>query len=247
MCGTWVEECSSARSSRRSHSARQARPSIGTAVTRAVSDRGLDDGGGLRERGLDVVVGELRVEQEVARGVVVDERRVVRERGVEGGDRGLLLVGHPHALGAVLGRVRGGGDDERDRLADVADAVAREQRQLDGDEVLAAQGGDERVDVLQVARGEHRVDAVEGERLLRVDARDAGAGVGRADEGGVAQPRALEVVDERAVAREVAAVLDGPDGAPDPAAVLVGRVTRHRADRASLQRRRTITAVSLRR
>ena len=100
------------------------------------------------------------------------------------------LVLDGDALGAVLGRVRRVGEDDGDGLADVADALAGQQRHLDRDELGAVQARHQRASVAEVVGGEHRAHAVgvaRGRRCRRP--RSAPTPYGDAHERGVEQPR----------------------------------------------------------
>ena len=122
------------------------------------------------KRGVDVAVllGDAR--DDVVGAVAVHERRV-RRRGVldVGDDRQRLVVDDDRAR-RVLGDVAVARDDHRDRLADVADLVARQR-------VLRAPVGDRLVRddqrqrlrelPVEVLVGVDRVDAVDVERAGR--------------------------------------------------------------------------------
>ena len=69
----------------------------------------------------------VALEQHVAAGAGPDRGRDGVERVLDRGDRRELLVVDPHQLGRVLGDVSRLADDQRDRVADDADAVDRER------------------------------------------------------------------------------------------------------------------------
>ena len=119
----------------------------------------------------------------------------------------------------MLTRVR---DDEDDGIADVAHALARQQRARRGNgrravaalaraiarHVAHAVGG-------QVGACEHGEDARSTRRRARVDPDDARVGVGRAHEHPVRLARHVEVVGVAAEAVEQPRVLDAAHGLPD--------------------------------
>ena len=120
----------------------------------ARADLDLDDLGGTGERrgraGVDPafdqdVAGGLRMHERRARG----ERRVDIDHGILG-----LEVDH-HLLRQILGLRGRGGDHRRDRLADVADPIRREDGLLDGDVVGPVQQWPDRPDAGKIGRREH--------------------------------------------------------------------------------------------
>ena len=227
-CGTCVDVHSVSRWSRSSHSARQARPSIGSAVRRAESKVSSSTsaapsraasrpGSSWKSTSRRTLPSSCTVGAPSARAASID---------VTAGP-GSYVDGD--ALRAVLGGVRRVGEDERDRLAGVADAVAGEQRHLDGHELGAVEARDERLEVAEVVRRDDVADARGLERGGGVDPGDARGAVGRADDRDRQQARAPDVVDERRGAGEVAGVLDAADRPADPAPAVRGRLrVRHR-------------------
>ena len=138
------------------------RPSSGVAALRSISQPPLEDVRRGGEAGVDVAVllGDLR--DDVVGPVAVHERRV---RGVGvldvGHDRERLVLDDDRAR-RVLGDVAVARDDHRDRLADVADLVARQR-------VLRAPVGDRLVRDDQ----RQRLRELPVEVLVRVDRVDA--------------------------------------------------------------------------
>ena len=120
----------------------------------ARADFDLDDLGGARERGGRAGV-DPPFDQDVAGGLRMDERRARGERRVDV-DHGIfgLEVDH-HLLGQILGLRGRGGDHRRDRLADVADPIRREDRLLDGHVVGPVQQWPDRPDAGKIGRREH--------------------------------------------------------------------------------------------
>ena len=218
----------------------------------AGGELGLDDELRLREDVVHLrVLGERHVEQHVGVELVVHARGVVLERRLDRADRVVGLVVDDDQLGRVLGGVRRVGDDHRDRLARVTDALGREHRELDGHELGPVEHRGERLEVAEVGGGEHGAHAGRPLGLGGVDALDARRPVGRAGEGDVEHARGADVVDEVRVAGQVAAVLDPRDRLPDPAAPrsdpLRGLLRRLASSAASSSARRTSVAASRRR
>ena len=127
------------------------------------------------------------------------------------------VVVDDHGLGGVGGLLAGLGDDGGDRLADVADAVAGEQRPGDG-------RVERRRDRLQaeVGRREDADHAGHRRRLGRVDRRDRAVGDRRADVGDVGRAGELgdvvEVVEVHAAGGEELRVLLADDPIAEDAA-----------------------------
>ena len=113
---------------------------------------------------------------------------------------------------AVLGDVPALGDDHRHRIADELHLTLGQGRPGSVRHVLPGDGVPCLVHArVDIGRGEHRVDAWQGERRGGVDALDGGAGEGAAHETGVQHAGPLHVVDEGALAGEQAGVLDPGD------------------------------------
>ena len=159
----------------------------------ACSKLGRDDVRGARERGLHVAEGLAQLRRLVA-SLVPERRRAGPDRLHRVEDDVELLVHGLDQAGGVLGRVWIVGDDDRDRLPDVADPVRGEDRL---EEVLEL---DPEVETerdrrcrAEVAGGDHEPDARRGRGGIQVDAqqarvRDVGADR-RACEAGPEGPR----------------------------------------------------------
>ena len=175
----------------------------------------LDDAVGALERALRVAVGAREREDLVAgrveRGRVGRDRLTRVEHDVE-----RLEVGDDE-VGGVLGRVRVLGDDDGDRLADVADgAVGEDGLQVRVERLVERAEADrdprERV---EVGGGEHGVDAGRVARRCRVDAEHPRVGRRRAHDAHVELAGPVDIVDEAPGAAQQAAVLDAPHRAAD--------------------------------
>ncbi len=165
-------------------------------------------------------VEEGDVDEDVARRAVVEAAGAGSHRRVGGDDRVVGLVLDPGGLDAVLGRVRGLRDDDRDRLADEAHGVVGEDGHLGGAELLdrpVQQGGDRRHDeVVGGEGGDHPGHRTGG---LEVDVEDAAEGDAAAHELGVQLAGEVDVVDEAARAREQPGVLAAAHGGADEGTV----------------------------
>ena len=122
------------------------------------------------------------------------------------GDGGQGLVLDDHHGCRVFGRVARVGDDDRDRLAGVADLVLGQHHRLCALREVpgAVIGGDDqgRERRLQIVMGEDRTHAVMDECGGGVDGHDAGVGMRTPHEGGLQQPGHVEIVDVAALAGE---------------------------------------------
>ena len=112
------------------------------------------------------------VERDIARRLGKELRRTGRERGAHIGDRIELLVVDRDLLGSVLRLRDAVGDHQRDRLADMQHALARERRAERHDQ-LGAVAADER----RMQRG--RADAGRLQFLVREHRDHAGRGARR--------------------------------------------------------------------
>ncbi len=180
------------------------------------------EGQGVRcggHRGVDVTDLLEQVCTDVVRDVLVDQV-ATRARRVDADHDGQLFVGHPDALGGVLGDVPVTGDHHDDGLADVVHLVLGQGVARAG--VGEGRVGDEDGKRLRGALREvlprvDPLDAVDLPRVVDVDVGDPGVGVRAADEGG-RQGIVAEVVEIAAVTREEPGVLT----ALDPLAELAG-------------------------
>ena len=173
----------------------------------------------------DVGRGEGRVR--VARGVgerpahvvgpvVVELRRVGRERRVEVGHHGQRLVLDLDQLERVLGDVAAHRDHGRDGLTHPADAVGR-KRMGPGDALLGNGEPDHRLlarDRREVPAGDDVEDPGQLTGLADVDTPDACMRHGAAQHGGFDHLGHRHVVDVLPAAREQARILGASDTAP---------------------------------
>ncbi len=191
------------------------------------ADARADDGAGGGEGARHVAGRAAPVQDHVAGRLVVERRRALGGGRVDEGRQLVDLDGHP--LGGVGRLLRRVGDDERDGLAHVADAPAREHRMRDGRE-LGALAADERErrEALHLRCGQDRPDARTRPRGVRVDAEQAPVRVHAADEGGVEHPGQAQVADVLRLAAEEALVLGARQRPADPAAC---RELRHPPER----------------
>ncbi len=160
--------------------------------------------------------------------VLVHERRAGSEGGLEVDDRIQRIDVHDDVADRVFGDVPAGGDDHRDRFADVADLLPRERqvRARMKDQVVDRRRRDEerrRLRVLaEVVRRVDREHAGAAARRRRVDRSDARVRVVAAHEGDVRHARQVHVVHEARAAGEQPLVF-----VADDARVKVARLCRH--------------------
>jgi hypothetical protein len=82
-----------------------------------------------REGGVDPgSVADAPIETDIARNLGRNLRRPRCASGGGGRDRGQWSIVHRHLFGGVEGLGAGLGDDQRDRLADIADLAGGQQR-----------------------------------------------------------------------------------------------------------------------
>ena len=174
------------------------------------------DGVRPREGAVDVALGAAPAQEHVVRRLLVQRRRALGLARLD--ERRQLLDLDQDVLRRVRGLLGGVGDDERDRLADVADAVAREHRVRHRHDLGAvAHHQRERVDEpLDVGGGEDRPDARHPRRHARVDAGEPPVRVDAAHERGVQHLRQLQVADVLRLALDEALVLGARQRPPDP-------------------------------
>ena len=175
-----------------------------------VDDPLLDDDVGVGERLLDVPAAAHRP----LVGLVRAERRVdedlVLQRLLDVDDDGQRLVLDLDVGGGVDDDVLVVADDERDGVADVADAVAGDRPALRGLDLDAGRRPghrQRREQVAHVVAGVDGLDAGARERGRRVDRDDVRVRLARAHDGGVQHAGQGEIVDERRAARDQARVL----------------------------------------
>jgi hypothetical protein len=115
----------------------------------------------------------------------------------------------------ILGAVAVGGDDDGDRLADIAHAIRGDgpavDRRLDPDHEARGERHD-------VGPGEHRENAVRRPRRLAIDGFDLGVRMRRAQDRGLQSAGAhAEIVDIAAPAGQQRRIFNARDRAADPA------------------------------
>ena len=169
----------------------------------------LDDQIRRGERGRDVALlnrpfsGDVgaRVRMQPGRRVAHCQQRVEHrlERFIPAGDQ----------LGRILGAIARVGDHDRDRLAHVAHDLARQDRleQALHPRARVHAHGDRPQIGGQIGRGDHIDHPGMRPGQAGVDRADTGVGMGAAHDAGAERPRAPEVVDEPARAREQPPVL----------------------------------------
>jgi len=205
-----------------------------------VDDVDLGDVRGLGERRVDggLVAQRPRVAL-VAGCLFVDLRRAGFERGNTVHHRRQHLVVDIDQLRGVLRLVRRLGDDQRDRVADVAHLALRQHRMRRLVHRLAVGARDEpaarqAVHPLEVGPGEHGDHPRRGLCLRGVDLADLCVGVRRAQEVRVRVVRRVDVVGVLPRAGQEAQVFPATDGLADQAGV----VGTHRRPPTSPSRRR---------
>ena len=178
--------------------------------------RGLGEGRVGRGEVRGVVV---PVEHEIAGNAVEQLRRAFLQRGARVGDGGQRLVVDLDRFGGVLRLRQGLGDDERDRLAEMAHladgerrarrivarrAVPVVERRMAG-HVAEAVG-------LHVVAGQHQQHAGHAARRRRVDLADVGVRDPRAQHVGLRHVGKRDVVGIAALAGDQGLVLETPNG-----------------------------------
>ena len=169
-----------------------------------------------RQRRRRVAVAGLELGDDVVRRVLVGERRAGPGRRLEIRRDGQRIERRRDQRRGVLGDIAVLGDDDGDRLADMADLAVREDRPVAGLAVVLARhahgkrGGREKR--CEIRHREHAVHAGQRPRGGGVDGADAGVRQGAPDEGGVQHAGKADVVGEAAAAREQRRILDAADG-----------------------------------
>ncbi len=214
MPGICVAACSVSASRPASYSARYARGSIAIGVWRRIRNLAADPDRRRRERRVDVAALELARHHHIGSGFVVQQR--AGARGLDRiGDDGQRLEIDRDQLGGVLGEIAAFRHDPDDRLADVTHLVARERQDRRRAIALHARGREQRRDLAQILRGQHRDDAGRGARRRAVDRTDARMRVLAAAERDMQHARDLPVVSIAAEPGEQARVLGAPDARAD--------------------------------
>ena len=162
---------------------------------------------GVFEYGVDVALGVVPAQQHVVRSRVVQRLRVLGVARID--DRAELLDVDQHVLSSVRRELRRLGDDERDRLPDVANAIRREHGMHRRHDLRAGGRGEwKRIDeAVDVGGREHRAHARQRPRGVRVDGDDATVRVHAPHERGVQELRQLQVAGVLRLACDEAPVL----------------------------------------
>ena len=150
----------------------------------------------------------------VIRATVVELRRVWRERVACRYDSGPRLILDNNAFGSISRLLERIGDNHRDRVADVHDAVERNRRPRRQEHRAAAaplvgRHRRQRAEAITaiVCPSEHGMDARHLERLARVDAGDVGMGMRRAHDSGMELIGEFEIVEKAALPPQQARIL----------------------------------------
>ncbi len=152
-------------------------------------------------------VGACECRVHVAKALA-DQGGLGRMAGVEGTgrrigvhQRGQGLDRDGHKIGGILGNVGIGGEDDGDRLADIAHTIGGEDRLAIGVEAFdAGEAEIDRRNVGHVRRGPDRNDAGNVARRSRVDTADAPMGMGGTNHAHVQLMRERDVGGEAAIA-----------------------------------------------
>ena len=171
-----------------------------------IAHGGLDPVDRARERSLGLAVAELSPADQVGPDRLVEDRCFRRQGGfrIDHGGQGLVArVDRGQGVFRAVAVVR---HHDGDRLAGMANPVGGDAPVLHG---LAQADQERRRPGARVLARDHGMHAFEGERPARIDAEQAGMGVGRAQDGGMTGAgRDRQVVDIAAPAREQGRVLD---------------------------------------
>ena len=188
-CGIWLAVWSTSWSARWSMTATQPRPSIGAMHWRPVEivrvdlDRRIER---RRNAGIDG-----RLEENVVAPMLVHERGARLARRAHVADRRQFLEVQGYARRDILGFGARRRDAHRDELADMPDLAGRERRLLGDLEAGQSRHGPDRVDAVQIRRGEHPIPNGVG----NFDAANAGMGERAADEGDVLHAGEADIAD----------------------------------------------------
>ncbi len=164
---------------------------------------------GARESGFSVAVGKFAHRDFVGLGLRMNEQRGLFARGARIDDRFERRVIDRHQLGGILGDVTALGDDQRDRLADIAHALYRQRPLLH----RRFHRGEKRLrQFANIFAGDDGPDAVVRKRRARVDRNDVGVRVRRTDDVGMqGADRHRQIVGIAAAARQQRRVLLAQD------------------------------------
>ena len=173
-------------------------------------------------------VADLPVVAGVAGHVVVHLHRALPVGAFDVDLRRQHLVVDDHGLGAVARLLLGLGDDDGDRVTDMANPLLGQRRMGRHLHVRAVLGGDvpaadEVADLVagEVGAGQHGDDAGGGEGGGGVDRADGGVGMRRAHEMGRGLPAPREIVHVAAAAGEEAEILLAPHAGADALVAVV--------------------------
>ena len=153
------------------------------------------DRGSVGERAGDVAETALHFAGHVGTNRGVQDRRVWTARGQNVADPVERSEVDFHLLGGVAGDAGVVGDDDGDRLADVADGVAGQHRSRRGLHSGRRWVAHRALNLWQVGEREGAVDAWVAPGWLEVDAIDPGVRVGRTDHGHVEHAGQRDIFD----------------------------------------------------
>ncbi len=156
-------------------------------------------------------VADLVKERLVARVLVPDRWRIRRKRSFGADCGGQRLVADVDQFGGVLCLVQCVGDDERDRISDIADAITRQQwlRTDEGGGAIAPPAADLRhqsaeTAAAQILARQYRHHTGSGQCTLGIERGNAGMGMRRAQHIAARFVRLPDIVDIPASAFEQA-------------------------------------------
>ena len=146
----------------------------------------------------------------------MQQRRAVlhRQFGIDGGRQRFVVDGDQR--GCVFGLVAALGNDADDRLADMADLIARQRKDRCGVIIRHARGRDHRLDrIAPIRRGEHRNDTRRRARRRAIDGADARMRLLAPAERDMRHPWHLPVVGKGAAPGEEPRILGALDARAD--------------------------------
>ena len=168
------------------------------------------------DRGLDVAALEFAADDDIAAGLLMQQRRAVPHRlfRIDHDRQWFVVDGNQRRC--VFGLVAAVGNDADDRLADMADLVARQRKNRRGVIIRHARGRDQRLDrVAPIRRCEHRNDTRRRARRRAIDGADARMRLLAPAERDMHRPRHLAVVGIGAASGEEPRVLGALDARAD--------------------------------
>ena len=183
-----------------------------------VAEFHLDDQIRLAEGLLDIARRDVEMIVGVAGDPVVNEWRVRRSRALDIEHRGQPVINGVHRLDAVLSLMAAFRDDHGERLSNIDDLVARQDRHL---RFLVARVGiarDQRTQQRRkLARGKDRDDASRRRSVRHIEGSNPSMGHIAAEKGDVQHARSPEIVDIATASAEKARILLPPQRGADEA------------------------------